>query len=134
MTRERPDVLEQAFMDRVMVAIGARDDVRCWRQNCGVIAVRDERGDIMRVFRAGPPKGASDISGIVRPEGWRLEIECKGGRGKRTPAQLQWAEFIRASGGVYLLATYDDDAGMPGSVALAVEALDDAIHERRSTR
>jgi hypothetical protein len=122
---------ELAFMDRLMLAIGARDDLRVWRQNVGTVLRRNETGEKIGVFRAGPPKGAADISGIVRPEGWRLEIETKARAGRRSVEQLRWARFIAESGGVYVLASYTEHLGLERSVEHAVDAIERAIWQRR---
>jgi hypothetical protein len=122
---------ESDFQRALLLALGSRPDLRLWRQNVGVIPVRNELGDLERVFRAGPPKGAADLSGIIRPEGWRLEIEVKGARGRVSAEQARWAVFLRAWGGVSLLATYDDAAPMGDNVRRVVRQLDAAIAERR---
>jgi hypothetical protein len=90
---------EKAFQSQLMLALSQLPRVRVWRQNVGIVETADRR-----FFHAGPPKGAADISGIVAPEGWRLEVECKAGKGKRSPEQIAWAAFIQLSGGVYYVA------------------------------
>ncbi len=120
-------------MHYLLVALGSRPDVRLWRQNVGRIPLRDAAGNITRVFHAGPPRGAADLSGIIRPEGWRLEIEVKAAGGKRTPEQLRWAEFIGSSGGIYLLAAFDPDLAMTDNVQQVVDALDTAVAKRRGS-
>lgn len=42
--------------------------------------------------------GSCDISGIL-PNGKRLEIECKTGKGKSTPEQERYQKMIRDNGG-----------------------------------
>ncbi len=122
---------EHDYMKHLMLVLGRRSDIRLWRQNVGQIPVRNAAGKIIRMFTAGPPNGAADLSGIVRPEGWRLEIEVKGPRGKRSPAQKRWAKFIRSSGGVYLLAEFNKSKSMEENLKVATAALDKAIKERR---
>ena len=108
-------------MHALMLALGALPWCRVWRQNSGTIVFRDPSGST-RAFHAGPPKGAADISGIVIPEGWRLEIECKAGT-KRTSEQVRWAEFIARSGGVYVLAEASEGVdGAMEKVSAAVDA------------
>lgn len=125
-----PDELE--FQGELMLALGARPDMRVWRQNVGSVPVRNEHGRILRVFHAGPPTGASDISGIVRPEGWRLELEMKSATGERSPAQERWADMIIRGGGVYALLAYDADLSLAENVAAAVVAVEAAIARRRA--
>lgn len=124
-----PDELE--FMDRLKLRLGAHPSLRWWRQNVGSVPVRNERGKVMRVFHAGPPNGASDLSGIVRPEGWRLEVELKSATGSRSPEQIRWADFITTSGGVYTCAGYDPGLSLAENVEIAAAAVLAAIDRRR---
>lgn len=125
-------MIELEYMQRLMLVLGARRELRLWRQNVGTVPIRDRTGRVDRVFHAGPPKGASDLSGIVLGPGWRLEIETKGSKGKRSKEQIAWARFIVASGGVYVLAGYDDKRTLDENLATAVYAVEAAIRERRA--
>jgi hypothetical protein len=125
-------VSEAEFMRRLMLALGRRADMRIWRQNVGSVPVRDERGGIVRVFHAGVPKGAGDISGFVRPEGWRLEIEVKGPGGALRPEQERFARLVATGGCVYVLARYDTVRSLSENLALSVGAVDEAIARRRA--
>lgn len=118
-------------MRRLMLALGRRPDMRIWRQNVGSIPVRDEQGRVVRVFHTGVPKGAADISGYVRPEGWRLEIEVKGPGGTRTPQQETFARLVTQGGCVYALATFDAGRSMADNVAAGVRLVEAALAERR---
>lgn len=75
--------------------------VKIWRQNSGAVRRRG------RMVQFGK-KGAGDLTGIIAPSGRRIEIECKksGNRTKPDHAQKQqeYADMIRANGGVYVLA------------------------------
>lgn len=122
---------EIAFMHRLMLALGRRPDVRIWRQNVGTIPVRDEQGRIVRVFRAGAPKGAADITGYVRPEGWRLEVEVKGPGGARSAQQETFARLVTQGGCVYALVAYDAARSIAENVAAGVRVVEAAIAERR---
>jgi hypothetical protein len=124
-------VSETAFMRRLMLALGRRPDMRIWRQNVGSIPVRDERGRIVRVFHTGVPKGAADLSGYVRPEGWRLEIEVKDDGGVRSPEQETFARLVAQGGCVYALVVYDTARTMAENVAASVRLVEAAIAERR---
>ena len=95
------------FTHLALAQLGTDTRWRVWRQNCGEIPVRDRSGKVVRVFHPGPPQGAADISGIVRDGGWRLEIELKMPKGKRSKAQVAWAKMVEDAGGVYVLYTYD---------------------------
>jgi hypothetical protein len=124
-------VNEGAFMRRVMLALGRRPDMRIWRQNVGSIPIRDDDGRVVRVFRAGAPNGAADITGYVRPEGWRLEVEVKGPGGVLSPAQENFARLVRAGGCVYALVAFDPARSMAENVAAGVRLVEAALAERR---
>lgn len=129
--RRTVSVEELDFQGHVMLAAGALRDFRIHRQNVGSVAVRSRTGKVLRVFHAGPPVGASDLSGIVRPEGWRLEIELKSATGVRSPAQIRWADHIREFGGVYVLIAFDEQLSLGANVDAAVAAIHEAIRRRR---
>jgi hypothetical protein len=82
------------FTHHALAQLGTDTRWRVWRQNCGEIPVRDRSGKVVRVFHPGPPNGAADISGIVREGGWRLEVELKMPKGKRSKAQVAWAKMV----------------------------------------
>ncbi|MCU0691486.1 MAG: hypothetical protein MUF54_08795 [Polyangiaceae bacterium] len=126
-----PTASEAVFMRQVMLALGRRGGLRLWRQNVATVAVRDDVGRVQRVFKAGPPKGAADLSGIVLPEGWRLEIEVKSAHGKLSEHQLRWGKFIERAGGVYVLLHYDASESMGGNVRAAEQLVEQAITARR---
>ena len=67
-----------------------------WRQNAGAVKVG------RHYVRLGP-KGAADISGIIRPDGRRLEIEVKRPGKKATPDQLKFGDQILKRGGIYIV-------------------------------
>jgi hypothetical protein len=85
-----------------------------------------------RFFRAGPPTGAADISGITRL-GIRLELELKTRHGRRTPEQKNWVAFIERFGGVYVLVTYDDRLPLAENLGHAVRLVLDAITRRHAS-
>ncbi len=126
-------VTEAEFMRRLMLALGRRADMRIWRQNVGSVPVRDADGRVLRVFHTGVPKGAADISGYVRPEGWRLEIEVKGPGGELRPEQETFARIVTSGGCVYALAAYDKRLSLAENLALGVRAVEEAIAKRRAS-
>jgi hypothetical protein len=123
---------ESEFMRRLMLALGRRPYMRIWRQNVGSVPVRGEGGAVLRVFHAGAPKGAADITGYVRPEGWRLEIEVKGPGGALRPEQETFARIVTAGGCVYALARYDAERSLAENIAAGVCAVEHAIAKRRT--
>jgi hypothetical protein len=122
---------ELAFMRHLMQGIGRRPDLRIWRQNVGNIPVRDESGRILRMFNSGPPKGAADLSGIILPEGWRLEIELKSAEGRLSEPQNRWRAFVQRAGGVYVLVQYDASLSIDDNLRVAVASIEQAIGNRR---
>ena len=119
------------FTHLALAQLGTDTRWRVWRQNCGEIPVRDRSGKVVRVFHPGPPHGAADISGIVRDGGWRLEVELKMPRGKRSKAQIAWAKMIEGAGGVYVLYTYDDDVDLAQNCARLHVVVSFAVLARR---
>jgi hypothetical protein len=128
---DAPPVAEIPFMQGLMLALGALPGMRIHRQNVGKVVVRDRAGNALRTFDAGPPNGAADISGIVGPEGFRLEVETKSEDGKPSAAQLAWRNMIQAHGGIYVLVTYDASMTLEGNIAYGVVLVNRAIEARR---
>lgn len=124
---------EAEFMRRLMLALGRRPDMRIWRQNVGSVPVRDGEGRIQRVFHSGMPKGAADISGYVRPEGWRLEIEVKGPGGVVSAEQVTFARLVTQGGCIYALVRYDAARTLQANLAAGVRLVEEAIDKRRAS-
>lgn len=80
--------------------------VTIWRQNTGA---KSRGGRLIRFGKVG----AGDLTGLIAPDGRRLEIECKKKGNKTDPdrvlAQQKYADMIRSNGGVYVLAYSLDD-------------------------
>lgn len=94
---------ESDLVQAILVEFGARPDLRIWRAN--VLVAQDRNG---RVIRAGI-KGQADISGIMRPSGRRIEIECKTSTGRQSKEQKRWQAMIEWAGGLYILARRIED-------------------------
>lgn len=94
---------EAELMNQILLAFGARPDLKIWRSN--VLVARDRTG---RVVRAGI-KGQADISGILAPQGRRVEIEVKTATGRQRPEQKNWQAMIEAMGGIYVVARSVED-------------------------
>lgn len=127
---ERTPELE--FMSELMIALGQHPSLTIWRQNCGKIPIRDRAGKVVRKFDAGPPNGAADISGYVKPEGWRVEIEVKAADGKQSKAQQIFERNVTDGGCIYVLVAFDEALGMRLNLKLAVEAVEKAIWIRKA--
>lgn len=90
---------EVTFMRSLLTSLGYLRGIRVWRQNSGNVRVADSDRHFV-----GAPRGAADISGIIAPNGLRLEIECKKfARSKPSSAQRQWQKLITDYGGLYIL-------------------------------
>lgn len=89
--------------------------VRVWRQNAGLSRVDG------RVIR-GAPAGAADLSGIVLPHGWRIEVEVKAVGGRQSLAQRRWQAMIERHGGVYIVCRGPDIRAHVEAVHAAVAA------------
>lgn len=124
----RLSMLEQEFQQRFRTAVTDAQPklpLRIWRQPAGRIAAK--RGGYVECA----PVGAADLSGIVKPEGWRIEVEMKAATTAESNEQGPWAEFIRESGGIAFQLRYDEALSMEENLARSVEALRAAIHLRR---
>ncbi len=114
-----------------MVALCKIPGVRVHRQNSGKILIWDPKTKSVRAY-VGAPEGAADISGILAPEGIRIEIETKSSKGKIRAAQEVWAEHIRKSGGLYVYAPLFAEKHVDESVSCYVAMLIALIHLRRN--
>jgi len=74
------------------------------RINSGMIRLEDATGR-ERVFR-GAGRGTSDVIACLPRSGRFLAVECKVGRNKPTPAQMDFLERVRQAGGIAIVA-YD---------------------------
>lgn len=128
------NTLELDFQHDLMAALNAPGRAtRVFRQNVGTVVKRDQRGRQTGVFHAGPPKGAADLSGIVAPDGVRLEVEVKSATAPWKPEQKRWRAFIIARGGVHVIVRYDESTSMAENVAHAVATIDVAVARRSTT-
>lgn len=111
---------EQEIMNRIMLEVGRRNDVRLWRQNSGV--ARGLQSDT--VIRMGVP-GCGDLTGIVTVSGIgiRLEIEVKTEKGRQSEQQIKFGKMVADRGGIYILARSVDDA-----IFQLEEAIDEIGH------
>ena len=83
-------------------------DIRVWRNN---------RVDAMAIGKNGKPRriqagidGQADISGIIGPWGYRLEIEVKAGKDEQSESQIAFQQMIEKHGGIYAIAREDIEA------------------------
>ncbi|MDO9020545.1 MAG: hypothetical protein Q8S73_36815 [Deltaproteobacteria bacterium] len=117
-------VLEQTFQQNFRTAVTAarpKLPLRLWRQPSGTVLAK--RGGAVECA----PVGAADLSGIVAPEGWRLEIEMKAATTAESEEQGPWAKFIRESGGIAFQLRYDESLSMEENLERSILALRAAI-------
>lgn len=103
------------MMNRIMLALGRRPDVRVFRNNCGVAVFPDGS----RVAYGLAP-GSSDIIGWKRtritPEmvgkdvAVFIAIEVKTGTGRPSKEQVNFIEAVKAYGGVAGVARTEEEA------------------------
>lgn len=127
-------VSEAEFQRALLIVLSAIPGVRVWRQNTGVVPVRDRNGVAERVFRAGPPKGAADITGIVEPCGWRLEVEVKSALGRVSREQSAWGAMIERMGGIHMVAKIEDGERPGDAAGRVARELGALIGSRRVSR
>jgi hypothetical protein len=96
---------ESVIQSAILLALGSRPDVRLWRAN--VMTGRSLATG--RVYTAGIA-GQADLTGFIRPEGWRLEVEVKSAAGRQRPDQITYQRVIDDGGGCYVLARSVDEA------------------------
>jgi hypothetical protein len=130
---------ETALMNSTVLAVqkefGSR--VRLWRQNAGQAwskpAFHAHRAaDVLRRYKSGaigeqtamqlllgcmashPIKlaiaGAADVAGILGPDGRRIELEFKVGRGRQSKEQQAYQRMIEGLGGAYGIIRDESDA------------------------
>ena len=106
---------ETDILRRILRDLGARPDLRLWRQSSGV--GRALHNDA--VVRFGIP-GCADLSGIITHQrcvfgcqvdlGVRLEIEVKTPTRRQSKQQVAFQAMIEKFGGVYILCRSTEDA------------------------
>ena len=117
---------EQDFSNALRVAItAARCGVTLWRQPAGKI--RTDRGTWVECA----PVGAADLTGVVAPEGWRVEIEVKGAKTRESPEQRHWRERMTALGCLALTLRLDASRTLAENASDAAATVRAAIATRR---
>ena len=120
-------ISEQDFSNALRVAVtAARCGVTLRRQPAG--KVRTDRGTWVECA----PVGAADLTGVVAPEGWRVELEVKGARTRETPEQVRWRERMTALGCVALTLRLDASRTLAQNASDAAETVRAAIATRRA--
>ena len=119
-------ISEQDFSNALRVAItAARCGVTLWRQPAG--KVRTDRGTWVECA----PVGAADLTGVVAPEGWRVEIEVKGAKTRESPEQRHWRERMTALGCLALTLRLDASRTLAENATDAAATVRAAIATRR---
>ena len=95
-TREAP------VLHAVRHALASSGRVLLWRSNTGV--------DLTRGVTYGLGVGSADLVGLLRPSGRFAAWEVKSQTGRASPAQLLWADAVRAAGGFVTTVRSADEA------------------------
>lgn len=93
---------EASTQAEIMLYLGGLPNVRIWRQNTGKAMLKG------RMVQFGVP-GQADLSGIIAPNGRRLEIEVKSATGRVRPQQKAFGAMIEKMGGVFVVARTVED-------------------------
>ena len=85
---------EAEILRAVRLAVGQLPGVVVWRNSVGVATYRDGR-----IMPYGLAKGASDLLGILAPQGRFLALEVKSAAGRLTDEQALFLALVRRCGG-----------------------------------
>lgn len=92
----------QSLLNRVKLYVS--DFGRIWSQDTPGLAYTPDGTP----FKAGM-KGASDLVGLLRPNGQLIAVEIKTGTGKLTKEQRAFGSMIENQGGIFVCARSVDD-------------------------
>lgn len=121
-------ISEQDFSNALRVAVTAAHlGVTLWRQPAG--KVRTDRGTWIECA----PVGAADLTGVVAPEGWRVELEVKGAKTRETPEQRHWKERMTALGCLALTLRLDASRTLSENASDAAETVRRAVQHKRDS-
>lgn len=84
-----------------------------WRQNVGAFKINE------RFVRYGVA-GCADIIGITK-HGRMICVECKSSKGKLTPHQERFRDYILDQRGIYIVARSVDDLELHKNIVMAVQ-------------
>jgi hypothetical protein len=102
------DNQESHLLYNILLTWGAHPMLRIWRVNTGVGWFADGKPARNTDRGAYPVKfgvsGQADISGLLLPNGRRLEIETKTIKGRQSKEQAAWQRLTECFGGLYVLA------------------------------
>lgn len=109
---------ERAIQARILDEFGRYRWMRLWRQNTGTAISIDSidpwkrgipfRAHFLRFIKFGLP-GSADLSGVLAPDGRRLEIECKSPDERQKKKQQAYQRVIEQLGGIYIVARSTGD-------------------------
>lgn len=116
---------EQPFKQALRKHVFLQLRIKLWPQPPGKLPLR--RGGWIE----GAPVGAADLTGIVMPEGWRIEIECKGLRTPETTEQREWRQWIVSQGGIALRAQWHVGEAFGDAIVRCTREIGEAIAFRR---
>jgi len=125
-----PKVTEAEYQEALRRRLGSCLEVRLWRQLVGNFWTKYGDSDF-RPIKAGPPKGAADLSGLVLSSGKRLEIEIKGPDGRLSKEQEQFRKNMLDWNAVHMVCFYDKGLSLEENVEREFREMQRLIGESR---
>lgn len=104
----------EQLVDAILLALGSRPDIRCWKTQVGLYRVYARPRQIVRI---GQP-GMADIEGVLAPHGRAFYVEVKAGRDSQRDSQSTFERIVTAMGAIYIVAYSVEDArkGLYGNI------------------
>lgn len=96
---KKASVPEREIQHAIREGLGLEPDLVMWRNSAGVFESFDERTGKTAKVRTGLVVGASDLLGILKPNGRWFALEVKTDRGSPRPEQVWFIDLIRKMGG-----------------------------------
>lgn len=115
-------VSESEFQTALMNTIGGDRRFCMWRQLNGNLYWCDRDGNFHPV-KAGPPKGAADLTGYVFGTGRMIQLEVKSASGRMLDDQVKWSFAMKRAGVIHHVAKYDPSIAFDDNVQLALEEI-----------
>jgi hypothetical protein len=117
---------ESTIQRAILERIGARRDVRLWRNNTGTavpmhvvstalaLLTTGRVAQAVNLLRSATPirfglVGSADLLGIIKPSGKFLAVEVKSATGRVSEQQQRFLDMVRDFGGVAVVARSVDD-------------------------
>lgn len=102
-----PRNAETNIQNSIIISIGQRADVLCWRNQTGAFRSMDNPQRVVHVGDKGSPDILSVVAVTITPEmvgktvGVAVGIEVKTATGKQSEQQQKWQKAFEKRGGIY---------------------------------